>query len=156
EADADEFVETKFLGTGNLDCPVDRRSCGDSGHLFRNIVGCHRLDENRGKLHLIALRRGGGNSLDELEELGRLNDRIGQCRLLDEVFLSNLGPEVWALGKAMGTDDGEGDQMLDASLHTVREKVPCGGSKELHHRFFFPRRGIRYIHDDLSSLQHLT
>ena len=43
----------------------------------RNVIGGHRLEKHRRQMHLITDHGNVGKSLQELEELGRLHDGVG-------------------------------------------------------------------------------
>jgi len=61
-----------------------------------------------------------GNRAQELEELGGVNERVGDRRALDDALLGQFGTKVATFMQALRSDDREGDVMLDATSATVR------------------------------------
>src|SRR3546814_11261551 len=72
------------------------------------------------------------DAVDELEELCRAEDRIGDAGGLDQLLLGHLRPKVAALEKALRADDRESHMMPHAGGRLRREKVAAGRLEELH------------------------
>src|SRR5215211_9474969 len=102
---SDEFVETGLLWPRHFNDAVDRRSYGDPANRTRDILSRHGLDQNGCDSHRVAVRRIGGNSLDELEVLRSVDDRVLDRRSLDQFLLGDLGTEVATFGEAFGSHD---------------------------------------------------
>jgi hypothetical protein len=54
------------------------------------------------------------DATEELEELGGTDDCVWSGRVLDEAVLRKFGAEITAVEQALGSDNREGDVMLDA------------------------------------------
>jgi hypothetical protein len=67
----------------------------------------------------------------ELEELGGADDRVLNWRVLDELLLGKFGAEITAVQQALGSDNREGDVMLDAGGRFGGGKVLTGRLEEL-------------------------
>lgn len=48
---SDEFVETELFRPCHIHGAVDRRSHGDRADSGRDVLSCHRLDQDRGQTH---------------------------------------------------------------------------------------------------------
>src|SRR6516164_5999484 len=81
----------------------------------------------RGKLSLF-----GGPRLLALEELGGTDDCVWSGRVLDEALLRKFGAEITAVEQALGSDNREGDVMLDAGGRFRRREVLAGRLEEIH------------------------
>ena len=115
----------------------------------------HRLDERRWQMHLVADRRGIRDRLDELEELRRMHDRVGDRAGADERLLGQLGVEVTALGgEPIGADHRQRDMVADARVGFGREQVGGRGVEELPCRIVEGRR-VRDVDDYLRALDRL-
>src|SRR5882762_3339098 len=77
QAPPDEFIQAKLFRASNLDDAVYRRAYCNSSHGTRDIVGSHRLEEHRRQMHLVAVDGNVGKALEELEELRRVHDGVG-------------------------------------------------------------------------------
>src|SRR3546814_9417302 len=73
-----------------------------------------RLDERGRQAHQLALDARLDDAADELEELRRAQDGVGNAGGLDKLLLGHLRPDVAALEQPGGPDDREGDVMADA------------------------------------------
>ena len=114
EAPADELVETELFWTRDFGDAGDRRSQCDSADRARDVVGRHGLDQDGCEPHRVCVGCSIGDALDELEELRRVDDRVRDRRFLDQLLLGNLGAEVAALGKPIGSHDRQRDVVGDA------------------------------------------
>ncbi len=93
----------ELLRPRDFDDAVHRRSDGDPGNRTRDILGRHGLDQNGcgpGRVPDGCVVR---HSLDELEELRRMDDRVGDRRVTDQLLLDDLGAEVAAFGEPVGS-----------------------------------------------------
>jgi len=89
----------------------------------RDILGRHRLNQYRCKSHRVAVSRGIGDALQELEELRRVDDRVRDRRLLDQFFLGELRSHVATFGEPVCADYGERDVMPHACRRFGVEEV---------------------------------
>src|SRR5262249_15719346 len=112
---SDEFVEGELLGPGDLDDPVHRRADGDVRQRAGHVLGGHGLDEHVCQAHRVAAGGLVGDAADELEELGRVDDRVGDRGVLDQLLLGNLRPHVTTVGQAVGPHDRQRHVMPNAS-----------------------------------------
>ena len=76
ESFANELVEAELFGAGNLHHTIHWRAHGYGRDRLRDVVGSHRLNENGRQVYGVAFGSRGRNALDELEELGRVDDRV--------------------------------------------------------------------------------
>jgi hypothetical protein len=102
-------------------------------------VSCDGLDERVGKANRVAVGCGVGNILDELEELGRMHDRIGDAGFLDQLLLRQLRSEVTALRQTFCADDGQRNMMAHTGCLFGCEKVAGRGREEIERRFVLER-----------------
>ena len=77
EATSDEVVKAELFGPRHLDSAIHWRAHRDHGDRISDIVSRHRLNEHRCQPNSSALGGGVGDALDELEELRRVDDRVG-------------------------------------------------------------------------------
>src|SRR3546814_2823836 len=98
-------VERAGLGPGHLDGAVQWRGERDFGQRGGDVIRCDRLDESGRQADHIALSPRLDDAVDELEELCRAEDRIGDAGGLDQLLLGHLRPKVAALEKALRADD---------------------------------------------------
>jgi hypothetical protein len=86
----DQVVETELLRTGHFNGAIHWGAHGDAADCLGDVISRHRLNEHRWQSN----RRsdGGfiGDALHELEELGRVNDRVRDPSALDQCLLSVL------------------------------------------------------------------
>ena len=104
EALSDQLIETELFGASHLNRAVQRRAHGDPANRLGDVVGRHGLNEDRWQPNRRSVRGFVGDALDELEELGGMDDRVGDSRALDQSFLSGLRPKIWTVGNALGSD----------------------------------------------------
>jgi len=71
------------------------------------------------------------DATEELEELGGTDDCVWGGRVLDEALLRKFGAEITAVEQALGSDNREGDVMLDAGGRFGGGKVLTGRLEEL-------------------------
>jgi hypothetical protein len=100
EVSSDEFVETELLWPRYFNDAVHWRSHGDPANGTRDILSRHGLDQNGCESHRVAVGGSVSDALDELEELRRRDDRVGDRRSFDQFLLGDLGTEVAAFGEA--------------------------------------------------------
>ena len=82
-----------------------------------------------------------------------MDDRVGDRRALDDVFLCLFGAKIAAVLQAVRSDDRERDVMLDAIGHFGRGDVLSRGLKEVHRGPIFERRRVGHVDDDVGALQ---
>jgi hypothetical protein len=97
------------------------------------------LDERVRKANRVAIGRGVGNTLDELEELGRMHDRIGDAGFLDQLLLGQFRSEVTALQQTFCADDGQRNMMAHTSCLLGCEEVTGRGREEIERRLALER-----------------
>jgi hypothetical protein len=100
-----QFVEPERLGAGQLDRVVQRRADRDIGQGAGDVVGCLGLNEGGRQPDGVGVGRRIGDAADELEELRRADDRVGDGPGLDQLLLRELRAQVAALGEPLGSDD---------------------------------------------------
>ena len=133
--------------TGGPDRDVGQRG----GDVVRRD-GLHRAGDRR-TVSPVGARL--DDAADELEELGRAEDRVGNAGGLDQVLLGQLGAEVAALRQAVGADDRQRDVMPHAGGRFRGEQVAAGGLEELQDRLVLERRRVRHVDDDLGAGERL-
>ena len=84
---------------------------GYPGERARDVIGGHRLNQHCRQSNHIAVGRLVGDSVYELKELRRADDRVWDRGVPDQSLLGELGAEVAALGQSVGADDGQRDVM---------------------------------------------
>ena len=89
-------------------------------------------------------------SANELEELRRANDCVGDLGSLDEALLLYLRTEKSTLEKALGADDRQRNVMPDSGGSFCGQDIPSRFYEELQNRLVLPRRRVRYVDNDLS------
>jgi hypothetical protein len=97
------------------------------------------LDERVRQANRVAVGCGVGNIVDELEELGRMHDRIGDAGFLDQLLLRQLRSEVTALRQTFRADDRQRNMMADTSCLLGCEEVAGRGRKEIQRRLVLER-----------------
>ena len=88
----------------------------------------------------------------ELEELRRVDDRVGDPGVPDELLLPALRAQVAAVGHALRPDDRQRDVVRDPRRLLGVEEVARGRLEELHDVVVRERRRVRHVHDDLGAL----
>src|SRR5258708_31241692 len=101
QAPPDEFIHAKLFGASNFDDAVYRLTYCNPTHATCHIVGGHRLEKYRWQMHFAADHGNVGQALEELEELRRMDDGVGDGRFFDQFLLSNLGSEVATFGQQL-------------------------------------------------------
>jgi len=71
---ADEIIEAELFGSAYFNGAVQRRSHRDSGHRTGDIVSRNGLEEHMRQANAVSLGGFIGDTLDELEELRRMNN----------------------------------------------------------------------------------
>src|ERR671916_729049 len=140
-------AETDFLGPRHFNDAVDRRSYGDPANRTRDILSCDGLDQNGCESHRVAVRRIVGYSLDELEELRSVDDRVLDRRSPDQVLLGDLGTEVATFGEAFGSHDRQRDVMTHTCRRFSIKEVAGRCFEELQHCRVLERWGVRHVYD---------
>src|SRR5215510_601712 len=102
EVSSDEFIETELFGPSHLNGTIHRTSGRNCAYRTCNIFGRHGLNKHGRYSNRVAVGRVVGDALDELEELRRANDRVGDRGFLDQLLLSELRAEVAAYAAALG------------------------------------------------------
>jgi hypothetical protein len=92
----DKRVEAELLRAADLDDLVRWGPGGSASDRRGNVLGRHRLDQCLRQVDRVAMRRVIGDLVDELEELGGVDDGVGDRRSLDQGLLRELRPEVRA------------------------------------------------------------
>src|SRR5262249_24905640 len=72
-------------------------------------------------MHLTADDGNVGKALEELEELRRMHDGVGDWRLVDQLFPSNLGPEVTTFRQQLRSDNRQRNVMSDSCGRFIGE-----------------------------------
>src|SRR6266851_2048518 len=103
QALSDQFIDAKLFRTSNFDDAVYRRAYRDSSNGACDIVGGHRLEEHMWQMHFALDHGNVGEALEKFKELRRVNDRVGDWRSFDQLFLSDLSAEVTAFRQAVGS-----------------------------------------------------
>ncbi len=129
-----ELIEWKTVRAGDLDDAVQWRSDREVGQGSGDVIGGDGLYESRGKPNAVAFAGGLDDASDELEELRRAQDGVGNPRGLDQLFLRDLGAKVAALWKTVGADYRERQVVLHTGLRLGGEQVSAGGFEELQYR----------------------
>ena len=73
----DERIEAELLRSGHFDGTLQRRAHSDPANRAGDIIGRDRLDEHRCQSNGVAICCSLRDALDELEELRRVDDRVG-------------------------------------------------------------------------------
>src|SRR6201982_3834904 len=111
---ARELVHRTGLRTCDLDGAVQRRCERQLGQVADHVVRGNRLEQRGRQPDHITLCARFDDAADELEELRRAQDRIGNAGRLDQILLGHLGAEVATVGTAVAADDRQRQMMLDA------------------------------------------
>src|SRR5262245_44907594 len=146
-----EGVEWDLLGTGNLDNAVHRFAQGELGQRCHDIIRRDGLQKSRRQMDLVSFDGRLDDPTDELEELGRSQDRKGNLRSPDEPLLRHLGAKIAAFGKAIGTDYRERHVVTYAGGRFGGKQVAARGLEELENRLVLERRRIRHVDDDAGA-----
>src|SRR5688572_7574323 len=149
----DQIVEADLLGTCDLDRVVQRRRERDVKQSGHDVVGDDRLQESRRQADRLPLGGGFGNAVDELEELCRAQDRIGNHGVFDQLFLGHLGAQVAALRNPVGTDHRQRDMMPHARGRLGGHQVAARLLEELQDSLVFERWRVRHIDDEVGARQ---
>ncbi len=150
-----ELVEAEPLRSGHLGRALQRGLHGGLGHRLGDVLGRHGLEEHVRYAYGVAARRGVGDALDELEELRRPDDRIGDPPLFDQLFLGRLRTEVAVVGQPLKADDRQRQVVGHARRGLGGQQVAGGGGEEVQHRRLLEGRRIGHVHDHLGSGERL-
>lgn len=90
------------------------------------------------------------DAAQKFHELGRVDDRVGNAAVADQLFLGLLGEEIRADRHFFGTDDRQRDVMADARGLFRRSEILTGGREEIDRRFVEGRR-VGEIDNDLGA-----
>src|SRR5579884_363355 len=77
QAPPHQFIHAKLFRPGNLDDAVYRLTYCNSGDAPCDIVGGHRLKKHGRQMNLVAHHGNVGKAFEELEELRRVDDGVG-------------------------------------------------------------------------------
>ncbi|MND79247.1 hypothetical protein D3C80_709780 [compost metagenome] len=155
EVAGDEIAEACTLGAGNLDDAVDRRRKGRIRNEICNVIGGDRLQKARRQTCRVAYGSRLGDAAEEFHELRRVDDRIGNAGIPDDLFLSDLGAHVTALGQAIGTDNGKRDVMLYAGGLFRRRQIAARCLKEFEYGLVLEGRRVCQVDNDGGSGERL-
>ena len=140
-------------GPATFNNTVHRWSYGDPANRSRHIFGCDRLNEHGRKPYSVAIGRIVSDAPYELEELGGMDDRVGSRCPSDQLLLSDLRPEVAALGQAFGSHDGQRDVMPDGCGRFGVDEVAGRRLEEFLRRGALERWSVRHVDDHVSTVQ---
>ena len=146
-----ELVERAPLGACHLDGAVERPSKREIGQRGGNVIRRNGLEESGRQADHVVDGAGFDDGADELEELCRAQDRVGNPGGLDQIFLGHFGAQVAAVGKAVGADDGQGEVMSDARGRFRGQQIATGRLEEFHNGLVFERWRVRHVDDDLCA-----
>src|SRR5215469_5652563 len=90
----DDLVERRAFRAGDLNDPVARRRQRHLGDDGSDVVRRDGLEQAWRNPDRASLRARGGNAGEELEELGRTDDRVGDPGRHDQLLLCDLGAEI--------------------------------------------------------------
>src|SRR5690606_2436482 len=94
----DQLIETEPFRSSHFPDTEDRRADGHPCDCGCHIVGRHRLNQDWSQSDDVAISASVSDATNELEELGGMDDRIRNRRLLDQLLLDELGSEIPTLG----------------------------------------------------------
>ena len=120
---ADELVEAELLGSGDLDDAVQRRPTATRPTALATSSAAMGWISAGGSRTVLPSVAASAMPLDELEELRRVDDRVRDRGVLDQLLLGELRAEVAALGQAVGADDRQRDVMSHARGRLRGEQV---------------------------------
>jgi hypothetical protein len=101
-----EFVERRTFRAGYLEDAVSRRRERYLGNDGSNVVrrnGLEQAGRNPDRASIYTLS---GDGTEELHELCRSDDGVGDAGGLDQLLLGDLGAEIAIVGRPVGSDDG--------------------------------------------------
>src|SRR5690606_22300652 len=96
----DEFIYGRLRWPRALDHAVDRNIESDGGHRLGYVVGSDGLEQDGRQMRRLPDRARLGDPGHKLEELSRADNRVGNPRGLDQVFLGQLRTKVSHLDEA--------------------------------------------------------
>src|SRR6266516_5094521 len=101
----DEFVHMYRFRARQLDGAIQRLRDCDFSQGVSDVIGHDGLHQRRWQPNRLPVGGRLGDGAHELEELCCADDRVGNRRRLDQIFLSHLCAEVSTGKKAIGADD---------------------------------------------------
>lgn len=107
-----------------------------------------RLQESRRQADSAAVSARIDDAADELEELRRAQDGVGNPGGSDQLFLGVLRAQLAAFRKTVGADDRKRDVMLHASRRFSGKKIPARRFEEFRDRLVLERRRVGDIDDN--------
>src|SRR5262245_1564932 len=102
------------------------------GDRSREIFCRHRLEQRVRQAHCVTFDGRLRDATEELEEPGGTDNCVWSGRVLDKALLRKFGAEITAVEQALGSDNREGDVMLDAGGRFRRREVLAGRLEEIH------------------------
>ena len=153
---SDEFVHTDRFGARQLDRAVQRLLDCDVGQRGSDVIRHDGLHHRRRQSNRLAVGGRLGDAADELEELRCADDRVGNQRGLDQVFLGHLRAEVTTGKQTIGADNRQRDVMSHAGGRFGGKEVAPRGLEERQDCLVLERRRVRHVEDDLRHLQALA
>src|SRR4051794_32889362 len=101
----DEPIEIERFGPPDFKRAIQRSTRHDPRDRSCNIVSGNRLDEHWWQTNGSPVSRSVRDAVQELEELSRLDNRVRNRRLLNQLFLREFRAEVAAVQQTFGADD---------------------------------------------------
>jgi hypothetical protein len=151
----DHLAEREPFGARDLDRAVERGADRSVRHGPGHVLGGDGLEAGRRRTHPSAVGAGSSDRAEELEELRRPYDRVGDARLFDEPLLGQLRAEVAAVRRALGADHGECDVMTDGCISLRAREIAARILEEGENRRVLEGRRVRDVHDHLGAGQRL-
>jgi hypothetical protein len=100
----DDAIEIERFGPTDFNGAVHGSPRRNPRNRTCDIVGGYRLDEHWWQTNGITVSGSVGDALQELEELSRLDDRVRNRRLLDQLFLRQFCAEAAIAQQTFGAD----------------------------------------------------
>ena len=151
-----EVAEAHAVRAGDLDHAVDGRTEHDIDHRRDHIRRRDGLYERGRKMNRLTDGCGFHDAADKFEELGRVDDRVGNVGGPDQLFLSHLATEVAAGLQAVGADDRQRDMMRNAGGPFRGKKVAARGLEEFQDGAVLERRRVRHVDDHLRASKRFS
>ncbi|MNZ56951.1 hypothetical protein D3C78_749120 [compost metagenome] len=126
-----KFHQRPAIGPGHLQGLVGGCLHGDFRQCRHDVTRGDRLQVGGGQPDTTAFAPGLRNALDELEKLRGPQQGVGDTRVLDQLFLSHLGPEITTFQHPLGAHHRQRHMVLDAGGGLGLEQVASRGFKEV-------------------------
>ncbi len=120
---SDEFVHMYRFRARQFDGAIQRLRDCDFGQRGSNVIGHDGLHQRRWQPNRLPVGGRLGDGAHELEELCCADDRVGNRRCLDQIFLGHLCAEVAIGKKAIGADNRQRNVMSHAGGRFRGKKV---------------------------------